>query len=411
MERENRVLLAIVVVLGLSVIFTGGLAVYLTLAHEGREMAGVPGEQAADARHPGAASDTANATQEPRIAFVSDQEGDIAIYVMNADGSDPRRVSEPGQHFCFSPIWSPDSQRLAYLGMDGNPFDEEDNTDGNPITVQVWVSAADGSEHVHVSREVSQEGTAVGFRSALGLDPTWSPDGTRLALAAAVESAEEDDPRSVIHVVRADGQGVERSITLPWMVHHLTWSPTAPELLIASESPGTGMTVHVLSSDGAEVTEVFRGTQTAAWSPDGRSVVVGDYSSQEVIVIDVDRDDQGQAPRTVARTTMQPVQLAWSPDGAHIAIATTGHYRQDYATVLRVLTLETGELTTVVEGAGWLWWPNWSPDGHHLGFTWGQMGWRGNLPFADLWVYDVTSGELTPLAAGEAYEGQGVWSP
>jgi Tol biopolymer transport system component len=105
------------------------------------------------------------------------------------------------------------------------------------------------------------------------------------------------------------------------------------------------------------------------------------------------------------------VQLAWSPDGAHIAIATTGHYRQDYATVLHVLTLETGELTTIVEGAGWLWWPDWSPDGHRLVFTWGQMGWRGNLPFADLWVYDVASGELTPLAAGEAYEGQGIWSP
>jgi Tol biopolymer transport system component len=406
MERENRVLLAIVVVLGLSVVVTGGLAVYLTLAHEGREVAGVPGEQAADARRPSAASGTANATHEPRIAFVSDQEGDIAIYVMNADGSDPRRVSEPSQHFCFSPIWSPDGQRLAYLGMDGNPFEEEDNADGNPITVQVWVSAADGSAHVHVSREVSQEGTYV-----LGLDPTWSPDGTRLALAATVESAEGDDPRSVIHVVRADGQGVERSITLPWMVHHLTWSPTAPELLIASESPGAGMVVHVLSSDGGEVTEVFRGTQTAAWSPDGRAVVVGDYSSQEVIIIDVGQGDQTQAPRTVAQTTMQPVQLAWSPDGAHIAIATTGHYRQDYATVLRVLTLETGELTTVVEGAGWLGWPNWSPDGRHLGFTWGQMGWRGNLPFADLWVYDVASGELTPLAAGEAFEGEGVWSP
>jgi Tol biopolymer transport system component len=34
-----------------------------------------------------------------------------------------------------------------------------------------------------------------------------------------------------------------------------------------------------------------------------------------------------------------------------------------------------------------------------------------DLPYADLWVYDVTSGQLERLTTGEGFEGLGVWSP
>src|SRR5215510_1750836 len=67
------------------------------------------------------------------IAYVSDQNGNpdsdhppdwnTDIYVMNADGSDPRQVTSlPGNEH-WPPVWSPDSSRLLYTadGLDQRP--------------------------------------------------------------------------------------------------------------------------------------------------------------------------------------------------------------------------------------------------------------------------------------------------
>ena len=34
-----------------------------------------------------------------------------------------------------------------------------------------------------------------------------------------------------------------------------------------------------------------------------------------------------------------------------------------------------------------------------------------DLPYADLWLYDVASGELEQLTLGGGFDGLGVWSP
>ena len=384
-NRENKLLVAILAVLAAGVLLTGGLAIYLTLTREDED--GETGDVTAEP------TVTESAPSGLRIAFVSDREGDAAIYVMNTDtdGSNPQRVSASDQGFCLFPSWSPDGQRVAYVVLEENDSTEEDDADTG-----VWVTMANGPEPVRVGHAVSD---------ALFIQPTWSPDGTLLAFVAQGETAEGDDS-SVIHIARADGSGLERSIALPWTVHHLAWSPAGDELLLVSETADDRMSVHVLSSDGGESTEVFRGAVSADWLPGGREIVVGDYTSQQILVVGRD-----QEPRPVAQLTMQPVEIAWSPDSAHVAVATAGHYRQEYATALHVAALETGEITTVAEGRGWLAWPRWSPDGKRLLFMWGAMGRRPNLPFADLWIYDVASGEMEQLTTGEGFEGLGGWSP
>ena len=386
MDERNRPLLIVVAILAVSVLLTGGLAVYLTVARAG----------GAGGRGAGELAGTAAARAEPRIAFLSDEEGGLAVYVMEVDGSDVQRVSEPGLAFCLYLSWSPDGQRVAYVGTTGDPFKEQVTDSG------VWVSQAGGAEHIRVSDTIT---------TVLGIAPAWSPDGTRLAFAARGERAGQDEPTSTLYVVRADGSEIERSVPLPWTVTDLAWSPTGEAWLFVGGSLDTEMSVHVLSSQadgGEEMVEFYRGALAADWSPDGSQVVVGDYQSRTLLVLERD-----QEPRQVAQLPLQPVEVAWSPDGARVAVAVASSIRQGYSTGLYVVTLQTGELTTVVRDEGWLGWPAWSPDGQRLLFTMGPLRQRTGteLPYANLWTYELASGALEQLTVREGFAGLGTWSP
>ncbi|MCS7160635.1 MAG: hypothetical protein RMJ19_09200, partial [Gemmatales bacterium] len=56
------------------------------------------------------------------IAFTSNRDGNYEIYVMNADGSHPRRLTnQPGRD--DYPGWFPDSQHLVYVSERAGRFD------------------------------------------------------------------------------------------------------------------------------------------------------------------------------------------------------------------------------------------------------------------------------------------------
>jgi tricorn protease len=48
------------------------------------------------------------------IAYVSDRTGEEELWVMSADGTDARRLTEDGRGFRFRPVWSPDSGFVVF---------------------------------------------------------------------------------------------------------------------------------------------------------------------------------------------------------------------------------------------------------------------------------------------------------
>jgi Tol biopolymer transport system component len=91
-----------------------------------------------------------------RIAFA--REGDI--YVLNADGSGARRISDVTAQEA-EPAWSPDGRWIAYVRREP----------GTPVR-EIWIMRPDGTGRRQLTRLQSASYT-----------PAWSPDGTRIAFA------------------------------------------------------------------------------------------------------------------------------------------------------------------------------------------------------------------------------------
>ena len=124
--------------------------------------------------------------------------GKAHIYVVNADGSERRRLTQRGG----SPAWSPDGGKIAF---DGGQRYRLDRTPPHGI----FVMNADGSEQRRLTLR--------------GWSPAWSPDGQMIAFDRPVGTGAElvvmtADGRRERRLMRTDG-GV-LSHVLPW-----AWSP------------------------------------------------------------------------------------------------------------------------------------------------------------------------------------------
>ena len=92
------------------------------------------------------------------------------IYAVEADGSNGRAVSAPGQA-AAQPAWSPDGSRIAFAGSGGGPGLGRTSDD------EVWITEPDSTDFVNVTDNLENE-----------YWPLWSPDGTKLAFLRSGDS-------------------------------------------------------------------------------------------------------------------------------------------------------------------------------------------------------------------------------
>jgi Tol biopolymer transport system component len=94
-----------------------------------------------------------------RIAYDSDRDGIRGVYVANADGTNPRRIS--GNGHSIVPSWSPDGMRVAFVRAEPH----------RPRVYNIWIADVESGDLERVTdHEVGQPWGA-----------SWFPDGHRLA--------------------------------------------------------------------------------------------------------------------------------------------------------------------------------------------------------------------------------------
>jgi dipeptidyl aminopeptidase/acylaminoacyl peptidase len=139
---------------------------------------------------PGLDGDPAISPDGTRIAFTSERDGNLEIYVMNADGSNQVRLTNDGgkvrdlvlDEVDQNPAWSPDGTRIAFDSSRDDQF-------------EIYSMRADGTD---VRRLTDHQ--------SLDAAPAWSPDGKSIAYISDRAGKDSRD----IWVMRAYGSAPHR---------------------------------------------------------------------------------------------------------------------------------------------------------------------------------------------------------
>jgi Tol biopolymer transport system component/erythromycin esterase-like protein len=218
------------------------------------------------------------------IAYVR-QEGstNVEIYVMNADGSDPFRLTYNLNTDDTEPDWSPDGSSIAFASTKYNNFDiltinlenfqqtrltENPGADMSPDWSPdggriVFQSDRDGNNEIYAMNADGSGKVNLTNHGANDTDPAWSPDG---GLIAFVSDRDGDDD---IYVMNADGSDPIRLTDSERMDSHPTWSPDGNLIAFYSNRVGS-FEIYVMNADGSNQTSITHHEEFdgfPAWQP------------------------------------------------------------------------------------------------------------------------------------------------
>ena len=215
-----------------------------------------------------------------RIAFASARTGSLDVYVMDADGSDTRRLTTTRGNQS-QPTWSPDGSRIAY----------QSDQDGDHI----YVMGSDGKSARRVTNDLAPE-----------IEPAWSPDGRWIAYSRRLPGTEIRE----LWIVHPDGSGRRRLTASAEAAYGPAWSPDGKTIAFSSKQETGRFEVFAIGVDGKGLRRVTFSNEDAfepAWSPDAKTIAFGRGGS----IVSV--DPSGKHPTVLTDPDTNDSSPDWNP--------------------------------------------------------------------------------------------------
>jgi TolB protein len=322
-------------------------------------------------------------SKRPKFAFSTLHSTEI--YVMRADGSGARRITQ-SDAVAGSPAWSADGKRLLYSEADIAELQKIRSPLRTRGTTQiVTIDLATGT------RIVLSQGAGEKW------SPHWLPGGGVGYASGGPEGGVEILPSA--GGAKAGARGEVRSPA---------WSPNGRQLVFHRDVEGRWPPLRPWPSVDPRFALVRTGI-FPAFSPSGDRVLVND---QRAAILKngllLTRADGSDPSLLFSHSEQSALAPDWSPDGARIAFglgrfvaAVQGPASADIA----MLKADGSGLEVLTDGARNCGFPSWAPDGRRLVYR------AGGKDASGLFILDVASHRSSALTSGAGHDNFPAWSP
>lgn len=377
-----------------------------------------------------------------QIAFVSDRGGQNNLWLMNADGSDPKAVFKDRDIRVAEPAWTPDGQfifvRRTSVASRG----------ANPAGGGLWMYHKSGGDGVEVVPGSAARGAAW---------PDVSPDGRYLYFHSTTcegrQSGQLDFVQGCFQVKRMElkggtiedmtsgsnqqqsrassGGGIAPGISPDghWMAFARRipdgtvsykghkFGPRSALVLRNLDTGAERVVMDPIEMDMAEGMKTSRVLPGYNWTRDSKSIYLSQGGKIRKLDVASGRVDTipftARVQRTVSEMAYRPVALdegavtmkfaRWmtaSADASKLAFQAFGK--------IWVMDLPSGtpRRLTALPASTFEYGPTWSPDSKNIAFTTWQEKTAGHL-----WAMAVAGGAPRQLSTEAAEYAQAVWSP
>ena len=256
----------------------------------------------------------AQVPDRPTIAVSSDSGGNNAIWFIDPDGGDPRSILKiEGAPLSWGLEWSPDGSQIAFhsqvesnvdiyvMNGDGENLKRLTNHEGED-SWPTWhpggrrlafASDRDGNLEIHVINLGGEVLENLTNDPAPDTQPTWSPDGLRIAFATKRGKSLGD-----IWVMEANGNNPRNLTNTRGKEIQPKWSPNGQWIVWSSQRNGNG-DIFVMNPDGENLRQISGirkddigqwDDREVSWSPDSKKVVY--IGRSPIFIAEADKDDE-----------------------------------------------------------------------------------------------------------------------
>ena len=199
------------------------------------------------------------------LAFTSNQDGNLDIYTMRADGSDLTNLTN-NDALDFNPAWSPDGKRIAF----------ESN---RAVFTQIYLMNADGSNVTQLTFDEIEHEMSMNY----AYSNPWSPDGSHLLFFQRLYGENESSPALVeLYSIDINGGNKVMLASGNISVFEVAWSPDGKHIAFSASEPQNPVTSHiyVVDADGSNLNEITKSlhpnerlSNFNSWSSNGQSII------------------------------------------------------------------------------------------------------------------------------------------
>jgi Tol biopolymer transport system component len=247
----------------------------------------------------------------------------------------------------------------TFPGPNGQIAFVRDIVDEDAELNEIYVMNSDGSEQTRITDNDAADG-----------NPSWSPDGEKIAFDTDRDSTEENFDNDEIYLMNSDGSGQTRLTDNDASDTNPSWSPDGEKIAFVSNRDETeenfeeGSEIYIMNSDGSEQTRLTDNDVNdydPSWSPDGEKIAF--VSNGGIYVMNA---NDGSDVTRLTDNDADDRFPSWSPDGEKIA------FQRDFGEIYVMNANDGSDVTRLTDDPAFDGHPSWSPDGEKIAFVSGR---------------------------------------